>query len=92
MLELNKIHVGTTLKLKIPVLKCLPGDTGTCIAVIEDIPMFIFKNGKFDGFSIEDINTFFEEASIDFNQKVAGYKFTNVIRLNWDYEKGVFND
>ncbi len=90
MLDVTKIHVGTTLKLKKSVLSASPGDTGTCIHVDGDVSMFIFKNGNFDGFSIEDVNKYFDEASIDFNQRLADYKFVNVIRLDWDFNSGVF--
>jgi hypothetical protein len=50
---------------------------------------FIFANGNYDGFSIEEQEMFVDH--VGFDENAAKYQFTNVIQLSNDFAGGRFN-
>jgi hypothetical protein len=50
---------------------------------------FIFENGNYDGFSLDEQIQFLEE--VGFDSIVASYQFRCVVRLMTDFRNGVFN-
>lgn len=93
--HLDFLKVGTSLNLGVDCMGNMPGDSGFCYH-IETISgrrtsFFIFENGRFDGFSDYEIKFFFHLYPNKFIPELAEYKFTNVIDLHNDFEKGIFD-
>jgi len=49
----------------------------------------IFSNGEYDGFSPEEQEAMLQK--IDFDEPTSNYQFVHVIKLNEDFENGVFD-
>lgn len=81
--------VGTIVKLKLEMLGNPGGSLGVAFNDFTTGTQFIFANGNYDGFSIEEQEMFVDRAGFD--EKVAEYKFTNVIQLSNDFASGMFN-
>lgn len=93
------MKVGTICKLKVA---CLGNKAGTLGVVFYDYAngvQAIFENGHYDGFSrintlgtgdaeIE-VNYFLEE--VGFEESYGDYQFTNVLHLEAEYRKGLFD-
>lgn len=94
------MKVGTIVKLKVA---CLGNDVRTLGVVFYNYgsgSQVIFKNGNYDGFDETEIREFGKDKStekdyfleeIGFCTALAGYKFTNVIQLERDYQAAIFN-
>lgn len=86
----NSLPIGTIVELKIECLGNPIGTRGICYEVYRlDKPgsSFIFENGNYCGFSIDEQDQFFrviKEGHLD-------YSFTNVIQLSKDFNIGVFD-
>lgn len=81
--------VGTIVRLK---RACLGNDDGTLGVGFNDYGsgcQFIFANGEYDGFSLEEQKMFLEE--VGFSEEVSGYQFRSVMYLSDDFRRGVFN-
>jgi hypothetical protein len=81
--------VGTIVKLKVP---CLGNPIGTKGVGFNDYGsgcQFIFENGNYDGFSIEEQGEFLKKVGTD--NSLVNYVFKHVITVSEDFRKGVFN-
>lgn len=87
------ILVGTTARLKVPLLANPARTFGVCYSVDYSLGRpsygFIFENSNYDGFSPDEVEQFLEIAGFD--RSVENYQFTNVMKLSEDFEHGVFN-
>jgi len=87
-------EVGVLVRLKCDCLGNAEGTTGVCYEVYElgGRPgySFIFENGRYDGFSPDEVDMFLEE--IGFYLPISHYDFTNVVRLSEDFKRGVFDE
>ena len=91
--------VGTIVRLKVPVLGNGIGTLGVCYENYtlggigtpqqREGASFIFENGYYDGFSLNEQN--FMLRKVGFNEALAGYKFANVIILTHDYNSNYFD-
>ena len=82
------VEVGTLLRLKIPFHGNKKGDLGVCYDVCEHInACIILQNGFYNIFSPREQEDYFELVS---HNKDFNYKFINVIKLQTDYESGLF--
>lgn len=93
-LSKTEIQVGQIYILK--NVTCLDNPPGTKCVCYEVYRLgnrggasFIFENGKYDGFSEDEIAEFLE--LIGFCKEVAGYQFSNVMQLRIDCNNGVFS-
>jgi len=88
------VDVGTLVRLKLDCLDNEAGTTGVCYEVYElgarPGYSFIFENGRYDGFSPDEVDMFLEELG-DYNP-ISYYDFTNVITLSEDFRRGVFDE
>ena len=85
--------VGDIVKLKVPMLGNLVGTLGICyeeynIGLNHAGSSFIFQNGSYDGFSLEEQVEFLENVAHD--SSMENYNFTNAMRLVTDFSKGLF--
>jgi len=87
---------GQKVELKVQCLGNPAYTTGYVVDVYKDFTdpkkegvMVIFANGNYDGFSQEEQELFlhYEEEPI-VHTPYYNYKFTNVIQLSRDYDKG----
>ena len=87
------MQVGTIIKIHTPCLDNPAGTLGVCYEVYtigSDAGFsFIFENGNYDGFSIDDMEIFRVEP-IGICIEVSDYQFQNVMRLSEDFESGLF--
>lgn len=81
--------VGSLYSLKVPCLGNPVGTVGVCYEVYNiggpNGYSFIFQNGRYDGFSHDEVQDFLEFQGID--PSIRDYKFTNVMRLSEDFSK-----
>jgi len=88
------VGVGTLVRLKCDCLGNKAGTTGVCYEVYELSGRkgysFIFENGRYDGFSPDEVDVFLEELG-DYTP-ISSYKFKNVIKLTEDFRNGVFDE
>lgn len=85
--------VGDLVKLEKP---CLGNNKETIGVIYETYDIgfgsgvsIIFENGNYDGFSEEDGEIFLRYYGHE--PSIADYKFTNVMKLSQDFNKGRFN-
>lgn len=64
------------------------GSIGICYDRYKAGICVIFKNSEYCGFSLSEIDMFFETLTYDTNMT---YNFTNNIQLNRDFENGYFD-
>ncbi len=89
------MKVGTIVTNRFPLLGNPAGTRGVAywqyqiLGDKEPGLQFIFSNGEYDGFSVEEQENMLEE--IGFSEALSIYKFSNVIQLSKDYEAGYFN-
>lgn len=86
---------GDVVKLKVPMLDNPAGTLGICYEeynIGNDHPgsSFIFENGSYDGFSLEEQVEFLENAAHD--ASLENYIFTNVGQLISDFRNGLFRE
>jgi hypothetical protein len=85
-------EVGDVVTLKVACLGNPPGTRGVVYETYDlgDGPAasIIFENGEYDGFGPDELTDFLD--FIDQCEEVAGYVFTNVIKLSLDFESGIF--
>ena len=83
--------VGTivTIKTKVDLLGNKPGTLGLCYAAYGTGSSFIFENGNYDGFSIEEQDMMLDYVGED--DEIARYEFQNVMKVSADFSKGVFD-
>lgn len=94
--QMIDIKVGTIVKLKTDLLDNLQDSIGVCYELyrLSDLldnhlgASIIFQNGNYDGFAPDEQQKFLEV--IDY--KPLNYTFTNVMQLDKDFDKGVFNN
>jgi len=86
---MDKFSVGTVVKLNFPLLGITEGTLGVGFNDYEDGCQFIFENGDYDGFSLEEQEHYLEFVRIE--PSLINYKFTNVIQVSCDYLNGIFN-
>lgn len=90
---MNGIEVGTLVKLSTPCLGNEAGSTGVCYEVykIGERPgyAFIFENGRYDGFSPDEVDNFLMELGC---WDKLWYEFTNVMQLSEDFKNGRFDE
>ena len=80
-------EIGTVVTLKVPCLGNPIGTEGIAYYDYGTGTQFIFENGEYDGFSIEEQDQFLNYSHTIIN---FSYKFINVIRLSQDFKKGLF--
>jgi hypothetical protein len=89
----HTIHVGTIVTAARSSGVCRAGERGVCYEVysLARRPGYgiIFEHGGYDGFSPEDVQAFLHVTD-RVCPSVAGYQFTNVVRLKRDFEAGRF--
>ena len=85
--------IGSMWTLKVPCLGNPIGTLGYCFNEYPDFDnpnalgiQVIFPNGEYDGFSVKEQNDFLEYSN--YNTFYMNYKFTNVIRVQKDFESG----
>jgi len=85
--------IGSRWILKVPCLGNPVGTVGYCFNEYKDFDdpnalgiQVIFPNGEYDGFSIKEQHNFLEYANYDMHY--TDYKFTNVINVSRDFDKG----
>jgi hypothetical protein len=87
------IRVGTLAAAKRDSGVCRAGERGVCYETytLGGRPgySFLFERGGYDGFSPEDVDAFLDVTD-HVCPEVASYQFTNVVRLNRDFEAGRF--
>ena len=89
----TEIRVGQIYTLKkVACLENPPGARCVCYEVYRldkrGGASFIFENGKYDGFSEDEIAEFLEYHG--FCEDVADYEFYNVTQLRVDFHNGIF--
>jgi len=84
-------HVGSLVRLDVPCLGNGVGTVGVCYEVYElggcQGYSFIFENGRYDGFSPDECESFLTEVG----SYPLTYKFENVIKLDRDFRNGKFD-
>lgn len=86
----DTLPMGTIVELKVPCMGNDAGTRGICYEVYlldEFGSSFIFENGEYCGFSIEEQKDFLKVIK----QVTFTYKFTNVMQLSADFKVGVFD-
>jgi hypothetical protein len=83
------ITVGTVVKLLFPCLGNEAGTYGVGFNDYDDGCQVIFKNGNYDGFSLDEQKDLLLKVGFDY--EVAEYNFRNVMQLSEDFRKGVFD-
>jgi len=94
------MKIGDVVTLNTEMLDCKPGTRGVVFNIYKDFDdtskqgvQIIFENGNYDGFSAADQELFLEEQDIRYIPfYVRDYKFTNVIKLSKDFEKGYWDE
>ena len=85
--------VGSLVRLKVQCLGNAAGTVGVCYEryQLDDRAgfSFIFENGRYDGFSPEEVEQFLEE--IGYYLPIGNYRFINVMKLSEDFRDGVFD-
>jgi len=88
------IEVGTVVVATRRSGVCDVGEPGVCYEVYEldGRPgwSFIFRSGRYDGFSPEDVDLFLHVTGM-VCRPVAGYRFRNTLRLTQDFHAGLFD-
>lgn len=88
------IRVGTVAVAKQRTEVCAFGEVGVCYEMyrIGERPgwSFIFRSGRYDGFSPNDVERFLHITDI-ICLSVAGYRFRNVTQLGEDFTAGYFD-
>ena len=86
------MKIGTLVKLKVNLLGNSAGAIGICYEQYNIGELlgcsFIFENSNYDGFSFEEQNLFLEEIGY----YPLNYNFINVMKLNDDFNKGIFKE
>ena len=93
------MQVGTIVKLKRDCLDNPKGAIGVVFYDYGDGFQAIFPNGNYDGFSTDDKEEVFgglTEADfileeVGFEPVLSGYQFKNVITVEQDFRRGVFD-
>ena len=91
------MKVGTIVKLKVACLNNPAGAIGVVFYDYGDGSQAIFENGNYDGFSEvssmpnrqTEKDFFLEE--VGFEPSLANYEFKNVLKVEDDFRKGVFD-
>lgn len=85
--------IGSVWALKVPILGNPIGSIGYAFNEYTDFDdpfalgvQIIWPNGEYDGFSKKEQEEFLE--FINFNTNYADYKFTNVVAVSRDYDRG----
>ena len=84
--------VGQIVKLKQACLGNEPGTLGVCYEdyyIGHEGSSFIFKNGNYDGFDLEEQKLFLEKVGLSI--ELSDYQFTNVMKLSQDFDRGIFD-
>jgi len=87
--KMNNLTVGTVVRLQVPCLGNEAGTLGVGFNDYEDGCQFIFENGDYDGFSLEEQENYLEFVRIE--PSLINYKFINVVQVSRDYQDGIFN-
>lgn len=91
----NKLQVGCSLNLVIGCLGNTPRTRGICYHEYKLNSLFgyafIFPNGRYDGFSKEEVRQFFNISSWQMHGSIQDYQFQNVSTLIDDFNAGYFN-
>ena len=83
------LKVGTVVCLKQELLDNKQGSIGICYEDYKTGSSFIFENGNYDGFSLEEQISLLKPIGNDEN--ASKYVFENVIKLSNDFKEGKFN-
>jgi hypothetical protein len=95
------LEVGDIVILKKDVLRNQAGTKGVVFHTYPDFDdplekqgaQIIFKNGEYDGFSAEEQDLFLsKEQNLSVSSFIANYKFDNVMKVSYDFEKGFWNE
>jgi hypothetical protein len=85
--------IGDKFKLKQNMLGNSAGAVGYVFNEYQDFDysdkmgiQIIFPNGNYDGFSYDEQNLFLEY--LEHSQECSHYKFTNVMQVDRDFQKG----
>lgn len=86
----NTFVVGTVVTIKTPggLLDNPKGTVGVCYENYETGSSFIFENGNYDGFSIDEQASMLDYVGID--EDNTSYQFKNVIKVSDDFRKGLW--
>lgn len=84
------MRVGSIVILLVPVLDNKKFTIGVCYETYgSNGASFIFENGEYDGFSLQEQHEFLHE--VDYSEILQGYRFKSVLQLNTDWNSGVFD-
>jgi len=93
------MKVGDVVHNTIEVLGNKPGTRGVIYEIYSDFDdskqvgiSVIFENGEYDGFSKEDQKIFLEKEDVNIPLDIKEYKFTNVMKLSQDFNKGFWDE
>lgn len=93
---MNELNVGDIVVLKRAVLDCESGTLGFVFNTYLDYDdsskkaaQIVFENGDYDGFSYREQQLFLHPQKYPSN---IDYKFSNVMILARDCQKGLFNE
>ena len=82
--------VGDVVKLRVSLLGNPSETIGICYQVYDSASgSYIFENSNYDGFAPDERAMFLDPVGFDNN--VANYRFTNVMKLSNDFESGRFD-
>lgn len=91
----EKLQVGCSFNLYARILGNHAGTRGVCYQEynLNGRPgySFIFPNGRYDGFSTEEVRQFFHISSWKMHASIQDYQFQNVSTLIDDFNDGHFN-
>jgi len=89
----NTSLIGSMWKLTCPMLGAEVGEVGYCFSEYQDFDepsktsvQIIFKNGNYDGFSVEEQGLYLEH--VGYKPEYQNYVFRNVMRVHKDWSAG----
>ena len=94
------MKIGDVVTLNTEMLNCKPGTRGVVFNIYQDFDdpskegvQIIFENGNYDGFSVVDQELFLDEEDVRYIPfYIRDYKFTNVMKVSRDFEKGFWDE
>ncbi len=83
------MKIGTLVELKSPLLGNAVHARGVCFYNYGSGVQLVFENGEYDGFDKDEQEFYLQP--IGFVEENSDYKFTNVLQVLRDFDKGYFN-
>lgn len=88
MADKTTSEVGTIVSLNMAFLNNEEGALGVCFNNYGSRSQYIFENGHYDGFSLQEQEIFL--TYVGFDEQLSNYKFKNVMQVSHDFREGVF--